>query len=129
MIRKISLTEAQVKELAKGLDGRSKESVQVWIDDTDEHNVQLVLHRFSTGEVISVAETPLVPCPAKVTFYPNPEDKECKPRTTKCCLFTPHKGIRHYSPSILLTCGGERATEDINGNDITETWSPFIDDS
>jgi len=39
-----------------------------------------------------------------------------------CCLFAPHKGIKHYNPRLLLTLGGERVTKDVKGKDIIKTW-------
>lgn len=65
------------------------------------------------------------PCKAIVEFkkeYGGDDDKIFK---HKCCLFTPHKGIKHYTPSLLITMGGDRVTHDIHGNDITKTWSPY----
>ena len=44
-----------------------------------------------------------------------------------CCLLSPHKGLKHYDPCLLKTCGGDRVTEDINGVDIINSWSPFIE--
>jgi hypothetical protein len=36
--------------------------------------------------------------------------------------------LKHYTSSLLSTCGGERVTHDIHGNDITKTWSPYINE-
>ncbi len=41
-----------------------------------------------------------------------------------CCLLDPHPGFKHENPRLMLTCGGDRIEKDINGTDITTTWSP-----
>jgi hypothetical protein len=64
------------------------------------------------------------PCNATVHF-----DSGTKINHHQCCLFEEyHKGLKHFTPTLLLTCGGDRATHDIDGNDITKTWSPFSDE-
>tara|TARA_Y100000310_G_scaffold233699_1_gene236595 strand:- start:112 stop:399 length:288 start_codon:yes stop_codon:yes gene_type:complete len=63
---------------------------------------------------------PVTPCNATVHF-----DSGTKILHHKCCLFKPHTGWKHSTLSLLLTCGGERATHDIHGKDITKTWSPY----
>ncbi len=60
------------------------------------------------------------PCTATITFT-----KDGKQFTQKCCLLSPHIGLKHYNPNLLITCGGEAVTKDISGNDITKTWSPY----
>ncbi len=67
-------------------------------------------------------------CKATVHFRQDmgePEEEQ-KVFHHRCCLFEEyHKGLKHFTPSLLLTCGGERVTHDIDGNDITKTWSPY----
>ena len=42
-----------------------------------------------------------------------------KVRKLLCCLFAPHPKLRHYSPSLLLTIGGEVHKE--------EGWSHAVE--
>lgn len=65
------------------------------------------------------------PCKASVTFIKDMGSDNPKKFTQKCCLMAPHKGIKHYTPILLITCGGDRVTHDINGKDIAKTWSPY----
>lgn len=44
-----------------------------------------------------------------------------------CCLFDPHMGYKHENPRLLLTVGGDRIEKDIEGNDITGSWSPYVE--
>jgi len=62
------------------------------------------------------------PCRARIEY-----EKDERKFNHHCCLLAPHKGYRHYDPVLLLTCGGERVTQDVNGIDITNSWSPFIE--
>ena len=75
--------------------------------------------------------TTYTPCKAIVHFRRDmgePEEEQ-KVFHHPCCLFEEyHKGLKHYTSSLLSTCGGERVTHDIHGNDITKTWSPYINE-
>lgn len=42
-----------------------------------------------------------------------------KKRTLKCCLMAPHPKLKHYSPSLLLTLGGDVHKE--------EGWSHVVE--
>ncbi len=64
-------------------------------------------------------------CTATITFKKDMGSGNIKQFTHQCCLFAPHKGYKHYTPTLLITCGGERITHDIHGKDIAKTWSPF----
>lgn len=66
-------------------------------------------------------------CQEEVTFIRDMNDGHYPKFTVKCCLAVNHYGFKHYSPSIQMTVGGDRITHDINGNDITETWSGFVE--
>ena len=79
----------------------------------------------SDGRPVDINQpTKYTPCKATVLFR---KDEE-RIFHHKCCLFEEyHKGLKHFTPSLLLTCGGERATHDIYGNDITKTWSPWYE--
>lgn len=66
------------------------------------------------------------PCKATVTFRKDMGNGIIRTFTNKCCLMAPHDGFKHYSPTLLITCGGDRVERDIQGNDITKTWSPYI---
>ena len=65
-----------------------------------------------------------IPCQERVKFQ---HTEDSKVFDHQCCLFTPHKGTKHYIPTITCTCGGDRVTHDIDGVDITKTWSGFIE--
>lgn len=65
------------------------------------------------------------PCPAEITFKKDMGSDNIKKFTLKCCLMAPHEGYKHYTPTLLITVGGDRVNEDIDGNDISNTWSPY----
>lgn len=65
------------------------------------------------------------PCRATVHFAKDMGSDNVTEFNNKCCLFAPHKGVKHYTPTLLITCGGDRVTHDINGKDISKTWSPY----
>jgi len=69
------------------------------------------------------SENKQTPCPAEIEF----DNGAGRILKHKCCLWYPHDGARHYTPTLLLTLGGDRVTCDIHGNDVTKTWSPFVD--
>lgn len=62
------------------------------------------------------------PCRARLEFI-----KDKHKFNHYCCLLSLHEGYKHYDPVLLITVGGERVTHDVNGLDITKTWSPFIE--
>jgi len=65
-------------------------------------------------------------CHAKVkVIYPSTEFGSDLDQVIElpCCLLSPHKGYKHENPRLQLTVGGDRITKDIDGNDITKTWS------
>ena len=64
-------------------------------------------------------------CEATVTFVKDYGDGNPKTYTNRCCLLVPHDGIKHFTPTLLLTVGGDIVTHDINGKDITGEWSSF----
>ena len=68
------------------------------------------------------------PCKAEITFVKDMGDGYPVKRSVTCCLMAPHNGFKHYSPSLLLTCGGNRVEEDATGTDITGTWSPYCNE-
>jgi len=64
-------------------------------------------------------ERKYTPCKATVHF-----NNGYKIIHNQCCLFEEyHKGLKHYTPTLLLTCAGDRVTHDIDGKDITKTWT------
>ena len=46
-------------------------------------------------------------CAAKITVDFGKYLDGAKPRELKCCLLAPHPEHKHYSPSLLITCGGD----------------------
>jgi len=70
------------------------------------------------------------PCSAKVkVVYPGTQFGLESDQVIElpCCLVSPHKGYKHQNPRLQLTVGGDRITKDIDGNDITETWSYYLE--
>jgi hypothetical protein len=67
----------------------------------------------------------LKPCEARVRFQKEPGGKIYD---HKCCMFEPHSGFKHCDPILLITLGGDRVTQDIYGNDITHSWSPYVNE-
>lgn len=67
------------------------------------------------------------PCRARIEFIKVMGGDNKRKFNHHCCLLSPHKGYKHYDPCLLETCGGGRVTEDVNGVDITGSWSPFIE--
>jgi len=46
-------------------------------------------------------------CTAKITVDFGKYFDGAKPRELSCCLLAPHPGYKHYSPSLLITYGGD----------------------
>ena len=69
----------------------------------------------------------LKPCRARIEYIKDYGDGNERKFNHHCCLLSPHKGYKHFDPVLLMTCGGDRVTEDINGVDISQSWSPFIE--
>ena len=65
------------------------------------------------------------PCEAVIKFQKDYGNEKPQIYENKCCLMSPHEGVKHYSPTLLLTIGGDRVNEDIDGNNISKTWSPY----
>ena len=68
-------------------------------------------------------------CKAIVHFAKDMGSDNIKEFHHKCCLFAPHPGIKHFTPTLLITCGGDRVTRDITGKDITKSWSPYSNEA
>lgn len=71
------------------------------------------------------------PCLSKVeVIYPATTfgAEEDERLVLPCCLMAPHLGHKHCNSRLLLTCGGDRITQDAEGNDITGEWAPWVEE-